>query len=689
MISVNSDLSQAWLKQYLPNASFDQKQIFSKWVDRISSYYQSSFPKGTFQTETEFNQFLEKKVLLLFYPHFFLQSSPFELPAIEQAIEILRDAFSKKDTARVVLFGDRDVDGVSSSSILFLFLRDIMRFNEKNLFVELPHKEDKYGLSNEVIERMFQHKPDILITLDCGSSNKESLEYFRSLSPNTKQIILDHHFIPEQKEDYPCVDAFVNPKQLEATNSVRDLCTAGLAFKLIWALTYSYTSEYNQTYELVSETGSIFVRNGVQVEAKTTNAKRVYFVNAQADGIDGAAIWANLAKTNKYLHAVDQFSAQFDNVISDLEKLRTIQNLQLGNVYTKIKPYLSLAGIGTIADLMPLVDDNRILVSQGINLIKQQPEILPVGLKELLKKLSLLGVPIYEQDLSFTVCPSLNAPGRLGEPQKALASLISKDPLESAKAAFEVYQINEKRKKLSDEGSNKILNNLNNEHEAFPIVVAYHSDIHRGISGIVASKLAETLKKPAIVMVNDGDCIRGSARAYQSDNVFSLLQNSADYFLQFGGHRQAAGFSLPYENIDAFKKHVYSISKELLGETQEVAVNFNEFVPPLEKAMDNILSKNWSEWLAFAPYGVLNPHPTIAVPKQGNVDYTLMGDAKNHARLNFSNVIEKRIEGVWFNHKGETHKLEEDHLTLIAEPHYNHFRGQVKYQLKIKELKIF
>ncbi len=683
---MNHDQYSDYINLFIKNAGPIPREIFSRWIDGLLFYYEQTLEPDEYeQVLTE--PFVKKKCLTYLLPYYSLLRSPFHLPALDTAVDLLKAAYEKKDQLKIVLYGDRDADGICSSAILYLFLVEQMKFSPATVVPLLPLEEDKYGITNNVADRILAEKPNLVITLDCGSSNKESLAYLKEKSESQVDIIvIDHHFIPADEKDFPQVEAFVNPKRLPLGIPERDLCTAGIALKLIWALTYGFTSEYNQVSEVTANGLSYFVKNGVEIEQGPATRTITFDENTEAD-VNAKNWWQEAVKQNKQVARLAQVLQNNNGIISPVEKLQILQNLRFTRVYEKIKTYFSLAAVGTIADMMPLIDDNRIMVAFGLAMIRSNS--LPRGLYELIKACGLADSPIAETDLSFTVCPTINAAGRLGSPEKSLHLLIETDPLEAAKKAHALREVNEERKRLSKEAFDLLAETIKPEDEEEPILIAYHNEVHRGISGLVAGKLAEQFKKPAMVIVEDGDCLRGSLRSYQAEDIFSYLEQLGPMLIQFGGHRQAAGFSLAHEKRREFVDFAHQKAREYFSNIEPIKDmrDLRAFNPPLKVKDSDIISRTWQEWLSFAPYGIMNPHPVIAIEPTRSVAFHTMGEDNGHARLNFKGIADASIEGVWFFHGEDMPKQHEKKLSKIfAEPHLNYFAGKIKYQLKVKRI---
>ena len=646
--------------------------------------------------------------------------SPFELPDIKKAIAVLKDAY-KNQNQTIVFYGDRDADGISSLAILYLFFRDQLKYPEEALIPLTPRENDKYGITEEVVDRILDKKPDILITLDCGSSNHKEIDYLlkKYQNSNLKIIILDHHFIPDDKEYYPNVEAFINPKKFPLGNPNRELCTAGLAYKLIWALTYSFTNEYETLYKISgfhSNEAPIYFKNLVQ-DFNQTETQNIVLEN-QAEGeqnefdrqkkyrsIQLPPLWNHIVVSHSFFARIQSFADSVGFSLSIEDQSRFLFQANLKNIWSKTRNYLIFAAIGSVADMVPLTDDNRVIVKEGLDLVNQNLKVgrpLHPSLQGVLALARLLFSQqnkIGVEDFSFSICPTINAAGRLGQPKVALDSLIERDRLLSVKKASELNKLNKKRKKISKSTTEAIILRLNDINDEKKILIVYDPEIHRGISGLIANHLCEHFNKPALVLVDDGDSIRGSIRSSQNQDVFSFLVKLEHFFIQFGGHKQAAGFSLEKDQREAFTQEAEELGKSFFTEKREVEQQntdnlvHNDHFQEIPICDHEIKPSLWEECGFFAPFGKNNPTPVLAIQLTKPVKYENLGKTGDHVKIKFLALTNELIEGVWFFHKGEVEKLNENNSvkhktqqTLLAEPSINTWRGRTVYRLKITKL---
>ena len=208
---------------------------------------------------------------------------------------------------------------------------------------------------------------------------------------------------------------------------------------------------------------------------------------------------------------------------------------------------LDLVAIGTIADMVSLTDENRILVAHGLKVLAQTER---AGLQELMKYAGVDFDKITEETVGFQIAPRLNALGRLDDPNPAIELLTGWDEDEAHEIAKMIDQKNSERKEIVEKIHNEALSMLTDE----PVQILYHKDWHKGVLGIVAGRLLEAIHKPVIMLAQEDGILRGSARSIENFDIFKALNAHRELFIAFGGHKQAAGMTLSLENVEAVKK---------------------------------------------------------------------------------------------------------------------------------------
>jgi single-stranded-DNA-specific exonuclease len=432
---------------------------------------------------------------------------PFEIAAMGKASDRIFQSIDRHET--IALYGDYDVDGVTSVALLTRVLRaygaDVRTF--------LPHRiEEGYGLSDEGVQRcLSQHAPKLLVALDCGTSAGDRIREIEAGGVDV--VVLDHH---EAKGTFPVCRAFVNPK---TGADYHYLCTAGLVFKLCHALF----------------------------------------------------------------------------------RLRRPPNFDL-------KKSLDLVALATIADLVPLVGENRTFVHHGLRQLEQTDCI---GLRAL-KQVAAVTSPVRPVHVAFRLGPRLNAAGRVGVAQDALELLLADDLEKATLLARSLDWQNRDRQTLEQQTLDGVLQQVarNFVPDRDFAIVAGSRGWHPGVVGIVASRLAKQFHRPSIVIgFDDSGEGRGSGRSVPGFSLVQALEGCGEYLLQFGGHEMAAGVRLAFDQLEPFSAAFRAMARRML--TPEMLEPRLELDAELTGYDLNLDLLNCHEMLQ--PFGIGNPQPLFFI----------------------------------------------------------------------------
>ena len=431
-------------------------------------------------------------------------SDPFLLPQMETAVSRILAALDQHE--RIVLFGDYDVDGVTSLALLAEMLRAYGGAPE--LFLPL-RMEEGYGLSRESVERCLeQYRPQLLMAVDCGTASVTEIAELKRRGVDV--IVLDHH---EPKSALPNCVAILNPKVTQC--GMEYLCSVGVVFKLCHALL----------------------------------------------------------------------------------KTRPLPGFDL-------KSKLDLVALGTVADIVPLRGENRVLVQRGAIEIART---LRIGLRKLMQ-VAGVRAPILPEDIGYRLGPRLNAAGRLSTAEKSLRLLLTQDEGEAAVLAAELDQQNRERQQVETEIFVAATDKINGEFDPArdAAIVAGARGWHPGVLGIVASRIVRKYHRPAIVIGFDEKGIgKGSGRSIEGLNMVEALNRCADSLDKYGGHEMAAGLAVREENFDRFAERFRSIARELLSEEAlQPCLRLDHELAFTEVDVEFL---RWHEMLQ--PFGNGNPQP--------------------------------------------------------------------------------
>lgn len=527
----------------------------------------------------------EKQASVFLHPRLRDLQDPMLLPNMELMTNRLWEAREKKE--KIVIFGDYDVDGVTSTALL-LEIFERLGFSKPEVY--LPHRlEEGYGLSQNAVNSCVErYDPDIVLAVDCGSTSVETIHWLNNRDIDV--LVLDHHQISSPP---PNATAIVNPQIQEGPNPpFTELCSAGLAFKLAHAL----------------------------------------------------------IKIGRH---------------EDLSEAHDID----------LRLLLDYVALGTVADLVPLSGENRILVSKGLECLKRTQRVGLNALKEVAQITNSVGV----FEVGFQLSPRLNAAGRLENAQDALDLLRCESYDDGLTLAQELDHQNRERqrieKMMSDECVHKVQDEFNiDQHFA---IVEGNGSWHVGVVGIVASRVMRTFYRPTIIIGSEGTEWRGSGRSIEGFDLAAALRECDDLLVRHGGHAMAAGLSILPENVDRFREKLNAIAKREIGDTDlrprlridaEVALN--------EMNLDRLIELN-----RLQPSGQANPRVQLVARGLRNTrPPRRIGHDQQHAKLLVTNGS-TTLESIWWN--CEANPLPENKFDLAFEPLINEFNGRKQVQLKL------
>jgi single-stranded-DNA-specific exonuclease len=649
--------------------------------------------------------------------------NPFDLPGMEDAVE--RIIAAKEEGEKVLVFGDRDVDGITGTVLLVLCLSNF----GIDVSWRIPTGDEPYGLSIGVVEEFAANFGTLIITVDNGISCVKEIKRAGELSVDV--IITDHHNPPAE---IPPAYAVVDPKLADSRYPFRDLSGCAVAYKLVSALRFAAANElYGQNICLfnarplndawiieivkmrnLAETGRItetinpgMVRiadtrlpaflEGQHILAWDVPLQRRILTKLFGTGLDismldiapeiGKEFPQTSGKSLLRIRELSRMAKYSDGEATELEVLR---NLFTAFIRKREKTdeengELQLAALGTIADIMPLKDENRILVRKGLASLREKPR---PGLLELLFKLELSGRPFDSQDLSWKLCPAINAAGRMGSPEKAVNLLLEKDPQKRKALADEIIAMNEDRKKLVEETweiawpmAEKSL-----EETGGNLVIAYGPEFFRGITGLLAQRLAKYFRTPAMVISFGESIYTGSFRSMRGYDVRSLLERNEDLFIDWGGHTFAAGFSMEKTNWGSFLERIVMASRamELAEDSSEETVTVDAELPAsyLTPEIFTLVDR-------FQPYGEQNRPLTFLARRLLVKDVGFMGkEEAKHVKMTLDTGKHKWPAVYWeAAEKVEREFGKDDTVDLVFNLSRDWFKGIETPRITVTDLK--
>jgi single-stranded-DNA-specific exonuclease len=529
--------------------------------------------------------------------------SPDLLPGIPEAAERIVKAL--KDNRRITIYGDYDVDGVTSTSILW----HCLKLAGANVDYYIPCRmEEGYGLNLEAIRKLSEEDPQrLLVTVDCGICSVKEADLARDLG--LELIITDHHTMLDELPRAACL---VHPRLPGGSYPFGDLCGAGVAFKLAWAICQRLN------------------------DGKTASPSMREF----------------------------------------------------------LKGAVGLAAIGTVADVVPLVGENRIIVRYGLSTLinsdkakdKTTPDRISPGLEMMLKVCGLDGKKqITAEDIGFGIAPRINAAGRLGQARLAVELLTTNNRQRAAQLADYLNQLNENRKsverKMMKEAKQMVEDHPEwNDHAA---LVLAHADWHPGVIGILASRIAEAYERPAIMIaLNEAERLgQGSARTYNGIDLHSSLTDCAEHLVTYGGHKAAAGLRVQMDKIDAFREDFVQRIATVKTEADAGA----ELRIDAEVVLNDLTFTAVRELDGLGPFGSEHRKPIFAATRCELVEPPKkIGGGERHLSLKvrqFNKVMKVIAFGKadWADQIAAT----QGHISLCFSPGLNSFNGYESVDLHL------
>ena len=508
---------------------------------------------------------------------------PFLMKDMDKAVDRIIRAIREKE--RIFIYGDYDVDGITSVSLLYLFFKKLG--GDAHFYIPNRLKEG-YGLSTLGIQKASAVEAKLLVSVDCGITGIQEVKLARTLGMDV--IVCDHH---EPGNELPEAYAILDPKRKDCEYPFEELAGVGVAFKLIQAVS---------------------------------------------------------------------------------------QVLELGDeVY---REYVDLVALGSAADIVPLVQENRLLVRKGLEKLNRLDRL---GIRALVESSGMMGKKIGTGQIVFILAPRINAVGRLGNAERAVRLLIADQESQAREIAMILESENRQRKNIDEETFQQAMELVKTEFDSENdrAVVLAREGWHAGVIGIVASRIAEEVGRPTVMLTVEDGFGKGSARSISNFDIFSALRRCDQYLLAYGGHRFAAGLTIQLESIPAFKKAFKEVAAEMLQDQdldQKLCVD-------TEISLLEINDRAIAFLNLFAPFGPQNMRPVFL-----SCNLQVVGSprvvGKNHLKFKVRQGGEI-FDAIGFDLGDLQYRLcpGESNLDMVFVIEENNWNGQNKIQLRVKDLR--
>jgi len=527
-----------------------------------------------------------------FYPLLQNLSPPFQLKDIDRAVTRIADALKEKQ--KILIFGDYDVDGVTSTFLLWQFLRSV---NAEVVYYIPDRITEGYGLKPAHIDPYAVSKQiKLIITVDCGSMSHDAVSAAQKQSIDI--IVTDHH---EPPDTLPPAVALVNPKRSDSPRILRNLSGVGVAFYLVVCLR-----------KKLRELG----------------------------------FWQNRPEPN-------------------------------------LKSLCDLVALGTIADMVPLTGDNRILVQTGIEILRSGEN---EGVKALMRVCDIDTRHADSGDVMYQLAPRLNAAGRIEHADAAISLLTSKNADQADVSAQHLDNLNKRRREMEK----NILMDIDRILDQYPqrakggVIVLSSPDWHVGILGIIASRLVNRFARPVVILAQEGDTAKGSARSVPGLDLYCLLSACSNHLITFGGHAMAAGIQIKVEQIDSFRQNL----EQSVARITEHHPFSPELLIDCRLSFDNISPALMNEIENFKPFGEGNPEPLFMAENVRVKTSKILNGGHRRMSLSQAGSGNGRVfQAIQFN--PDPGNVKTDFFNKIAyRLQWNRWNGRKNLQIVVEDVKV-
>ena len=512
---------------------------------------------------------------------------PFLMKDMEEAVTRLEDAM--KNEERILIYGDYDVDGTTSVSLVYAFLRKF--YNDLDYYIPDRYTEG-YGVSIRGIDYAASIGVKLMISLDCGIKAVEKIEY--AAKKGIDFIICDHH---TPGEILPQAAAVLDPKRSDCQYPYKELSGCGVGFKFMHAYALRNDIPFNELFA-----------------------------------------------------------------------------------------HIELVAVSIASDIVPITGENRVFTYFGLKKLEENPE---TGLKTIKEKCGMEDKPVSVEDVVFKIGPRINAAGRMESGKQAVDLLISGSEKEAKLLCDKLNAHNQTRRNIDKEITEQAIYEITQyRHKYKNSTVLFNPNWHKGVVGIVASRLIEAYYRPTVVLTESNGFATGSARSVNGFDLYEAINDCSDLLESFGGHMYAAGLSMKPENVQKFKDRFEEVVSERITQDQLIPqveidgeLNFNE----IDDKFFRILKQ-------FAPFGPGNMNPVFfAENVVDNGTGRCVGGDGEHLKLSLLQETDpfRSINAIAFGQGKKHEKIAKGKAFDIAYTlTENHFRGQTTLQLNVKDIKV-
>lgn len=511
---------------------------------------------------------------------------PFMMKNMKEVVDVVLSTVKNNKT--ICIYGDYDVDGLSSVSLMMQLLSQMTT----KCFYYIPSRfEEGYGLNKEALKSIKNDGADLVITVDCGSVSVEEVAYAKSIGLDI--IVTDHHNTGEATPD--CL--ILNPKQLDCSYPFEHLCGCGVAFKLA---------------------------QGIQRQAQLPKS-----------------------------------------ILNGL---------------------LDLVAIATVADIVPLLGENRTLVKYGLTQINKRKRR---GLKTLIEGVGLRSKNINAYHIAYIIGPHLNAGGRIDTAKAGVELFLSNEEAKINQYTRLLIELNRQRKNLQEEGFVKCKEIVEACHKDDLFLVIDSGNIHEGVTGIIASKIKERFYRPTVIVTQSQEkgLLKGTGRSIPSIDIYEEIKKVDHLMLKFGGHKGACGFTIDASNVAKLRGSLNDEMEQIKKNNPEHFVHEITIASQLE--LKQVTMDLIKELEQLEPYGHKNEKPFFVLQNLSVKNTFYMGDNKQHLKIRCEDDKGNILEAIAFNMSEYYNQLNvmDQCIDIVGYPEINEYNKMVKIQFLMTDIK--
>lgn len=548
---------------------------------------------------------------------------------MDKAVEILSGKVREGAPIRVI--GDYDIDGVNATYIL---QEGLMRLGAK-VDTDIPDRvKDGYGLNQMLVDRALEDGIDTIITCDNGIAAAKEIAYGKERGLTI--VVTDHHEVP-----YDLQEPEASAVSVAAASRMEDLDSTAVATPCVED-----------------------VDSAMDVVPRGEETKKVWRLPPADAVVDPRRADCNYP---------------FKELCGAAVAYKLVEALykEAGRDVCEVADLMENVAVATVGDIMDLVGENRIIVKHGLEMLKKTNN---QGLKALMECTGVPAEGLSAYHIGFIIGPCINAGGRLDTAKRALELLNAKTRREAVTLAEDLKALNDSRKEMTEKGVEQAIEQIEGSPiKVDKVLVVYLPDCHESVAGIIAGRIREKYYRPVFVLTRSEDGVKGSGRSIERYHMFEEMSGCKELFTKFGGHKMAAGLSLPEENVERFRKRINELAS-LTEDDLQLKVSIDMMLP-----ISYISKKLIEELKVLEPHGKGNAKPLFVEKNLRVINPRIIGKNQNVLKFRVENEKGLQIEAIYFGDVQDCLRTMERSrkMAFTYYPTVNEYRGMQTLQMNV------